>query len=110
MHDINLVHMLETLGYFSENESGNWNNVLGVDFNSSIRFEVYETVMYASDALNFLPQPYVKILYDDMPIPCNDFENDTANLEIVCPLAPFIENIRNKVLISAEALAEVCNR
>ena len=55
MHDINLVHMLATLGYFSEDASGAWNNVIGVDFNSSIRFEVYETVMYASDALDFLP-------------------------------------------------------
>ena len=55
MHDINLVHMLATLGYFSEDESEGWNNVVGVDFNSSIRFEVYETVMYASDSLNFIP-------------------------------------------------------
>ena len=53
MHDINLVHILVTLGYFSEDED--WNDKIGVDFNSSVRFEIYETVMFASDTLVSMP-------------------------------------------------------
>lgn len=47
LHDINLVHILGILGYYSDHDDPTlWETVGGVDMNSSVRFEVHETVMY----------------------------------------------------------------
>ena len=60
VHDLNLVHFLAVLGYYVDVEttkesSESWTSVKGVDFNDSVRFEVYETVLFTHDSLNDEP-------------------------------------------------------
>ena len=96
MHDINLVNILTVLDYYSDQEEGaaRWRDVSPVDFNSSVRFEVYQTEPSAHDSLDNAPQTFVKILFDDAVIPC-----DPQTWAISCPLKPFLERISQKVLI-----------
>ena len=52
-HDLYLVHMLSSLGYYSDEDDPTlWQDVRGVSFNASLRFEIYETTLSANDSLD----------------------------------------------------------
>ena len=88
MHDFNLVHMLGPLGYYSdEDDSSVWKHVQGVDFNSSIRFEVFEEALYSESDIDAQPATYVRVLFDDLVLPCDSTD------ATICPLASFVESL-----------------
>ena len=51
---IMVVHILRILGYYGDGAAG-WKGKRGVDFGSSVRFEVYSTEMSAFDSLDSQP-------------------------------------------------------
>lgn len=52
LHDVNLAHLLSSLGYYHDLASEQSSHLPGIDFNSSIRFEVWEKEMYADESLD----------------------------------------------------------
>ena len=84
MHDINLTHLLGALGYYRSFESEKTQHIPGVDYNSSLRFEVMEKEMTEDSSLDDKPITYVRMYLDDLPLPCNEKK------ATICPLTPFI--------------------
>ena len=76
MHDLNLANVLTVLGYFSDlsiegtASRSTWTSeeVQGVSFNNSVRFEVYQTVPNANDSLDNEPQAFIKVLFNESVI------------------------------------------
>ena len=62
----------------------------GVNFNSSIRFEVMEKELsadfYETDP-DEQPVAFVRMYFDDLPLPCDESK------ATICPLGPFIAKI-----------------
>ena len=99
LHDINLAHLLASIGYYSGPE--NYNYIPGVDFNSSVRFEIMEKVIFADDeqfSLDEKPIPYIRMYFDELALPC-DAKNNT-----ICPLSPFIDSVADATLLQSEQL------
>lgn len=72
LHDINLVHILGVLGYYSDvDDPEHWGNVGGVDLNSSVRFEIYDTIMFTEESVDLQPKAFIKIIFDDVAIACD---------------------------------------
>ena len=87
LHDLNLVHMLAALGYYSSDDL-EWSKLSGVDFSSSLRFEIYETTMFTEDELDSQPVPYVKIIFDEKVVECDQ------DLKI-CELGAFLTRMKD---------------
>ena len=93
LHDLNLVHMLSALGYY--NSYLDWSKLSGVDFGSSLRFEIYETTMFTENELDSQPVPYVKIIFDEKVLKCDKDSDD-----YICELGAFLTRMKEQAIIA----------
>ena len=71
LHDINLVHMLTVLNEI-HSASDDTSFVTPIDFNDSLRFELFRTRLFTEDDPNAKSTPYVKVLFEDEVLPCSE--------------------------------------
>ena len=63
-HDLTLAHLLHGLGHFDKE----WSSVAGLDFNASLRYEVFQTVLYTESDPEAKPEAFLRVTLDDQPL------------------------------------------